>query len=67
MTPQGDHTGRREALIRLARAGGLGAGVTGVALRLAGRSRYPEEPTAPYIQRNVAVKPDPGWPELAVI
>jgi uncharacterized protein (DUF362 family) len=67
MAPQGDRTGRREALIRLARAGGLGAGVTGVALWLAGRSRFPEEPTAPYIQRNLAVKPDPGLPEMAVV
>jgi uncharacterized protein (DUF362 family) len=67
MAPQGDRTGRREALVWLARAGGLGAGVTAAAVWLSNRSRYPEEPTAPYIPRNLAVKPDPGWPEMAVI
>jgi uncharacterized protein (DUF362 family) len=67
MAPQGDRTGRRQALIQLARAGALGAGVTGAAFWLAGRSRYPEEPAAASIERNLAVARDAAWPEIAVI
>ena len=46
MAPEKMAAGRREALIQLLRAGGLGAGAAGIAFWLKNRSRYPEEPPA---------------------
>jgi uncharacterized protein (DUF362 family) len=68
MAPEDAATGRREALIRLLRAGGLGAGAAGLAFWLKSRSRYPEEPpAAAYVKPDFTVPPDPGLPEMAIV
>jgi uncharacterized protein (DUF362 family) len=66
MSPREDLTGRREAIARLLRAGTMGAGTSALAFWLAHRSRYPEEPAAPPLQRDLASKPDPALPEIVI-
>jgi uncharacterized protein (DUF362 family) len=68
MAPEKMAAGRREALIQLLRAGGLGAGAAGVAFWLKNRSRYPEEPPAAVsVKRDFTVRADPGLPEMAIV
>jgi uncharacterized protein (DUF362 family) len=68
MAPQNDTPGRRQALIRLLRAGGLGAGAAGLAYWLRSRSHYPEEPAAAYVKRgDYSVPSDPGVAQMAVV
>ena len=67
MALQEEAVGRRDALARLARAGAAGAGVTGLGVWLASRSRRPEEPPAVSVQRAHTVPEDPSLPSLAVI
>lgn len=66
MASRKDDSGRREALIRLLRAGGLAAGATGAAFWLNSRSKYPEEPAAASVERNLAVKENASLPEIVV-
>src|SRR5512136_2027998 len=66
MAPLKDLSGRREALIRLLRAGGLGAGAAGAAFWLNSRSKYPAEPAAASVERNLAVREDASLPEIVV-
>jgi uncharacterized protein (DUF362 family) len=67
MALEGEGVGRREALIRVLRAGGLGAGAAGMGLWLSSRSRHPEEPAAPYLKRSHAIPLDSSLPEMAVV
>jgi uncharacterized protein (DUF362 family) len=67
MALEGEAVGRREALIRVLRVGGLGAAATGLGFWLNSRSRYPEEPTTPYVKRSHAVPSDSSLPEMAVV
>ena len=68
MAPEDAATGRREALIRLLRVGGLGAGAAGLAFWLKSRSRYPEEPpAAAYVKPDFTVPSDPDLPEMAIV
>jgi len=52
---------RRDALVKLLRAGGLGAAAVGTGLWLRSRSRRPEEPLPPGLTRDLRV---PAVPEL---
>jgi len=58
---------RREALLRLLRAGGAAAGAAGAALWLEGRSRRPEEAAAAVFRRNLSVPADAGHPDMAIV
>jgi uncharacterized protein (DUF362 family) len=66
MAPQDDRAGRREALVRVLRAGGVGAGAAGLAFWLKSRSRYPAEPAAVTVERNLTVPPNAELPRIAV-
>ena len=57
---------RREALVKLLRAGGLGAVAAGTGLWLRSRSRRPEEPLPPGLTRDVRVPAVPELPEMVV-
>ncbi len=59
--------GRREALVRLLRAGSAGAAAAGIGYWLAGRSRRPEEPPAPYVKRSFTVPADSSLPSITVV
>jgi uncharacterized protein (DUF362 family) len=63
----GEFLDRREALLRLLRLGGLGAGTAALGIWLRGQSRRPEEAAAASISRDHRVPPDAGLPELAVV
>ncbi|MFB3779026.1 MAG: DUF362 domain-containing protein [Bryobacteraceae bacterium] len=67
MALEGEAVGRREALIRVLRAGAAAAGAAGLGFWLSSRSRYPEEPPAPYIKKSHAVPRDASLPEMAVV
>ena len=67
MTPQKDLPGRRDAMIRLLRLGGVGAGAAGLAYYLNTRSHYPEEPAVAGLKTSFTVATDPSLPEMAVI
>jgi uncharacterized protein (DUF362 family) len=67
MTPQKDLPGRRDAMIRLLRLGGVGAGAAGLGYYLNTRSRYPEEPAVAGLKTSFTVATDPSLPEMAVI
>jgi uncharacterized protein (DUF362 family) len=67
MAPHEESVGRRDALVRLLRAGGLSAAAAGLGYWLAGRSRRPEEPAAPYLKRGFTVPADASLPVMAVV
>lgn len=58
---------RREALIRLLRVAGMGAGVAGMSVWLSRRSSRPEVAVASNVKRGHAVAPNSGLPEMAII
>jgi uncharacterized protein (DUF362 family) len=57
---------RRAALLRLLRAGGLGAAAAGAGLWLSARSRRPQQAAVAMAQRNLSVAADPQWPAMVV-
>ncbi len=63
-TPLG--TPRREMLINLLRAGGLGVSAAAVALWLGSRSHRPEEEASLTLAHRVTVPPDIRYPEMVV-
>ena len=63
-TPLG--TPRREMLINLLRAGGLGVSAAAVALWLGSRSHRPEEEASLTLAHSVTVPPDTRYPEMVV-
>ena len=66
MTQNPEDAGRREALIKLLRVGGLTAGASGVAWWLSRRSSRPEEPAGIILNRNFTVPADTQLPEMVV-
>ena len=62
-----DTLNRRDALIKLLRVAGAGAGATGLALWLNQRSFRPEEALASAAKHGHTVPPDPARPEMAII
>jgi uncharacterized protein (DUF362 family) len=58
---------RRDALIKLLRAGGAAAGATGLGLWLSERNQRPESTLALNLKRSHAVASNPELPEMAVI
>ena len=66
MAPGQNPSRRREMLIQLLRAGGLGAGAVGLGVGLRGRSRRPEEAAAVAARPRSAVPPDPNLPQMAI-
>jgi uncharacterized protein (DUF362 family) len=58
---------RREALIKLLRAGGVAVAGAGLGLWLSERSQRPETASALNLRRSHTVASDPGLPEMAVI
>jgi uncharacterized protein (DUF362 family) len=59
--------GRREAMIRLLRAGGVSAAAAGVGLWLSGRSGPPVEPAVNVARPNFQVAGNAALPEMAVV
>ena len=59
--------GRREAMIRLLRLGGMGAATAGVAVWLSARSRRPGEAAVAQARPTFQVPADAALPEMAVI
>jgi uncharacterized protein (DUF362 family) len=57
---------RRDALLRLLRAGGMGAAATGAGVWLSWRSRRPQETALSVAPRNLSVAPDPQRPAMVV-
>jgi len=70
METEPDPSSRRDALIKLARLGGLGAAGTGLAVWLSTRSRRPEEGVAngeaAAFERRNSIPSDPHLPEMVV-
>ncbi|MDP2998096.1 MAG: DUF362 domain-containing protein [Bryobacterales bacterium] len=66
MAPGQNPSRRREMLIQLLRAGGLGAGAVGLGVGLRGRSRRPEEAAAVAVRPRAAVPVDPVLPQMAI-
>ncbi len=66
MGPDSSPLRRRDALLRLLRAGGVGAAATGAGAWLSWRSRRPEETALAVAQRNLSVAPDPQRPAMVV-
>ncbi len=58
---------RRDALLKLLRVAGAGAGTAGVAAWLGHRSVRPEAPLAVAAKRGHTVPADPGLPEMAIV
>jgi uncharacterized protein (DUF362 family) len=58
---------RRDALIRLLRVAGVGAGAAGLGLWLSQHSSRPEITLASAAQRGHTIPPDPLLPEMAII
>lgn len=59
--------GRRDAMLKLLRLGGLGAATAGLGFWLNSRSHKPEGEVALNVNRNLTVAKDPNLPEMAVI
>ena len=71
-TPESNETSpstlsRREALIRLLRAAGVGAGAAGLGVWLSRQSSRPEVAIASNAKRGHTVAADPALPEMAII
>ena len=66
MGPDSSPLRRRDALLRLLRAGGLGAAATGAGVWLSWRSRRPQEAALAVAQRNLSVAPDLQRPAMVV-
>jgi len=58
---------RREALIRLLRAAGVGAGAAGLAVWLSQRSSHPAAVIASNLKRGHTIAPNPALPEMAIV
>lgn len=58
---------RREALIRLLRAAGVGVGAAGLGVRLSHYSSRPEAAVASNVKRGHTISADPALPEMAII
>ncbi len=58
---------RREALIRMLRVAGAGAGATGLGVWLSRHSSHPEVAIASNVKRGHTVAANPSLPEMAVI
>jgi len=59
--------GRREAMIRLLRLGGVAGVTAGLGVWLNGRGRRPAEPAAPIARPNFQAPADAALPEMAVV
>ncbi len=66
MSNKNDSASRRDALGRLLRLGGLGAGSAALGVWLSGRSRRPEEQRVAVVEHHFTVPPDASLPELVV-
>ena len=66
MAPGENPLRRREMLIQLLRAGGLGAAAVGLGVGLKERSRRPEEAAAAVVRPRSAVPVDANLPEMAI-
>jgi uncharacterized protein (DUF362 family) len=64
--PEDHRIERREALIKLLRLAGAGAGAAGLGIWLTGRSLRPEESLVSIPQRDHAVPKDPKLPEMVI-
>ncbi len=65
--PGNSSLSRREALLKLLRIAGAGAGAAGAAFWLSHHSSRPETALAITAKRAHTVAPDPSLPEMAVI
>jgi uncharacterized protein (DUF362 family) len=67
MDPEATPLGRREAMVRLLRLGGVAAGAAGLGIWLNGRGRRPAAPVAIAVHPNFQVPADEALPEMAVV
>jgi uncharacterized protein (DUF362 family) len=67
MEPDAIHLTRRDALIKLLRVAGVGAGATGLGLWLSEHSFRPESTLAMSAKRGHTIAADPTLPEMAVV
>jgi uncharacterized protein (DUF362 family) len=58
---------RREALIRLLRVAGIGAGAAGLGVWLSQKSSHPETAIASNAKRGHTIAADPALPEMAIV
>jgi len=65
--PCSANPGRRDALVKLLRLGGLGAGSAALGLWLNVRSRRPEERQVAAVEHHFTVAPDASLPEVVVV
>jgi uncharacterized protein (DUF362 family) len=65
-TPENDAVGRRQALIRLLKLGGLSTAAAGLGVWLGRRSRRPEESVAVVGKHDFTVPNDASLPEMAI-
>jgi uncharacterized protein (DUF362 family) len=65
-TPENDAAGRREALIRLLKLGGLTTAAAGLGVWLGNRSRRPEDSVVVLARHDFTVPKDAGLPEMAI-
>ena len=67
MGPDATISGRREAMLRLLRLGGVAGGAAGLGVWLNGRGRRPAEPAAAIVRTNFQVPDDASLPEMVVV
>jgi uncharacterized protein (DUF362 family) len=67
MDPEAAPAGRREAMIRLLRLGGVAGVTAGLGVWLNGRGRRPAEPAAIAVRPNFLVPEDAALPEMVVV
>ena len=67
MDPQATPVGRREAMIRLLRLGGVAGAAAGLGVWLNGRGGRPAEPAAATVRPNFQVPAEPALPEMVVV
>jgi len=67
MDPEMRLAGRREAMIRLLRLGGVAGVTAGLGVWLNGRGQRPTEPAAVTVRRNFQVPAEPALPEMVVV
>jgi uncharacterized protein (DUF362 family) len=58
---------RRDALVRLLRLAGVGAGTAALGVWLSEQSKRPEAAVATFVKRSHTIAPNPSLPEMAII
>jgi uncharacterized protein (DUF362 family) len=67
MDPEATAVGRREAMIRLLRVGGVAGASVGLGVWLNGRGKRPAEPAAAAVHKNFQAPDDTSLPQMAVL